>query len=73
MSDEVAVEIPYQELSPAALQGIIEHFVLQEGTDYGPSVHTLAEKVATVRKQLESGKAKIMFHPAEGLCTIVRR
>ncbi|MBX7143967.1 MAG: YheU family protein [Oligoflexia bacterium] len=72
MNDELVVEVPYKELSAAALRGIIEYFVLREGTDYGPSHYSLEEKVADVRKQLETGRAKIMFHPAEGQCTIVR-
>ena len=29
------VAVPHTELSPEALQGVIEAFVLREGTDYG--------------------------------------
>ena len=32
---DAAVPIPYQELSAEALRGVIESFVLREGTDYG--------------------------------------
>ena len=61
MSD--GIEIPWTSLSPAALAGLVEAFVLQEGTDYGHSEFSLDEKVASVRAQLSSGKAYISFDP----------
>ncbi|MBW2654812.1 MAG: YheU family protein [Deltaproteobacteria bacterium] len=30
-----AIKIPYNQLSPEALQGVIEEFVTRDGTDYG--------------------------------------
>ena len=57
------IEIPWRSLSPAALTGLVEAFVLQEGTDYGHSDYSLEEKVASVRTQLSSGKAYISFDP----------
>ena len=30
-----AVKIPYDQLSPEALQGVVEEFVTRDGTDYG--------------------------------------
>ena len=57
------IEIPWRSLSPAALTGLVEAFVLQEGTDYGHSEYSLEEKVASVRTQLSSGKAYISFDP----------
>ena len=57
------IEIPWRSLSPAALTGLVEAFVLQEGTDYGHSEYGLDEKVASVRAQLSSGKAYISFDP----------
>jgi uncharacterized protein YheU (UPF0270 family) len=57
------VDIPYRELSPDALQGVIEAFVLQEGTEYGWRDFSLEEKVAHVTRQLERGEARIMFDP----------
>ena len=61
MSD--GIEIPWTALSPAALTGLLEAFVLQEGTDYGHSEFSLDEKVASVRAQLSSGNAYISFDP----------
>jgi uncharacterized protein YheU (UPF0270 family) len=57
------VEIPLDALGADALRGVIESFVLREGTDYGEREATLAEKVADVRRQLERGEARIVFDP----------
>lgn len=55
------VTIPWKDLSPEALQGLIEAFVAREGTDYGDRNFTLEEKVAHVRRQLEKGTAVIVY------------
>jgi uncharacterized protein YheU (UPF0270 family) len=57
------VEVPPEELSPSALRGLIESFVLREGTDYGERDVPHASKVAQVLRQLERGEAQIMFDP----------
>ena len=58
------IEIPYGQLTPEALRGIIEAFVLREGTEYGARDFTLAEKVAQVSRQLERGEARIVYAEA---------
>ena len=65
MNDEVQdpVAIPHTELSPDALRGVIESFVLREGTDYGERDFSLEQKVAHVIRQLERGEARVMFDP----------
>jgi uncharacterized protein YheU (UPF0270 family) len=55
------IEIPHAELSPEALAGVVESFVLREGTDYGDREYSLAEKVAHVMRQIERGEARIVF------------
>jgi len=55
------MKIPLDELSAQSLMGIIENFVLREGTDYGSGNHDLATKCAQVRQQLEAGEADIWF------------
>lgn len=57
------MKIPLDNLSDAALQGIIESFVLREGTDYGHGEHDLVGKCRAVRWQLEAGLAEIDFDP----------
>jgi len=57
------VPVPYQELSPDALRGVVESFVLREGTEYGARDFTLEEKLAHVYRQLERNEAQIVFDP----------
>ena len=64
------VEIPYTELSEEALLGVIESFVLREGTDYGPAEFTLQQKVSHVLAQLKRKDAKIMFDPDSETVTL---
>ncbi|HEU4779236.1 MAG TPA: YheU family protein [Steroidobacteraceae bacterium] len=68
------VAIPHAELSAAALRGVIESFVLREGTDYGERDVSFETKVAQVRRQLDSGEAQIVFDPdSESIDIVVRR
>ena len=55
------IVIPHRELSPEALRGVMESFVLREGTDYGEREVSLDQKVAQVLRQLERGEAQIIF------------
>ena len=60
--DERLVAIPPTELSPEAKRGIIEAFVLREGTDYGEREPSLDDKVAQVERQLAEGSAVVIFN-----------
>jgi uncharacterized protein YheU (UPF0270 family) len=53
--------IPYKELEPDTLTGIIREFVLREGTEYGEDDVPLAEKVAQVKLQLANGSAFLVY------------
>ncbi|RKS84753.1 hypothetical protein DES39_1968 [Orbus hercynius] len=53
--------IPWQNLEPETLTNILEMFVLREGTDYGATEKTLAEKVADVRLQLQQKKIVLVW------------
>ncbi|MDD9979997.1 MAG: YheU family protein [Gammaproteobacteria bacterium] len=55
------MEIPHRELSETALRGVVESFVLREGTDYGQRDYSLEEKIAAVIRQLDRGEAVIVF------------
>jgi len=57
------VIVPHQELSPDALRGVVESFVLREGTEYGARDFSLEEKLAHVYRQLERNEARIVFDP----------
>lgn len=60
-SPDQLIVIPFAELSAEALRGIMEAFVLQEGTDYGAQEYSLDQKVAAVARQLERGEAEIVY------------
>ena len=51
------------ELTQEALLGIVDAFILREGTDYGQQDYTLEEKRQRVIAMLQGGKAVICFYP----------
>lgn len=57
------VEIPWQKLTPDALQGLLEELVTRDGTDYGEVELSMEDKVARLRKALEDKRAVIAFSP----------
>jgi hypothetical protein len=71
-TEQDPVEIPYDALSPEALRGVIESFVLREGTEYGDRDFTLQEKVDQVLQQLKRREAWVMFDPATETVTVQR-
>lgn len=62
--------IPHKSVSSEVLRAVIEEFVSREGTDYGFE-HSLDAKVKTVLKQLEQGKACLVFDQKSETCDIV--
>jgi uncharacterized protein YheU (UPF0270 family) len=67
------VEVPYTALSRDALLGLVESFVLREGTDYGDREFSHEQKVAQVLLQLESGEARILYDPETESVTLLPR
>ena len=63
--------IPYRALSEAALRGVVESFVLREGTDYGERAFSFEEKIDAVMRQLDRGEAAVMFDPDTETVSIV--
>jgi uncharacterized protein len=74
VADEVTASlvIPHRDLSTEALRGVVESFVLREGTDYGLQEVSLDDKVASVVRQLERGEVNIVFDPESGSIHILR-
>lgn len=64
------VEIPWELLSQDALTGVLEAFVLREGTDYGEVELGFGDKVARLRAAVEGGEARIVFDPVTESITI---
>ena len=65
--------IPWQDISPDALDNLIESFVLREGTDYGEHERSLADKVADVKQQLKSGEAVLVWSELHETVNIMPR
>ena len=56
------MKIPYTELSQEALWGVMDAFILREGTDYGHEEITIDQKRSRVLSMLQSGEAEIVFY-----------
>jgi uncharacterized protein len=65
--------VPFNELSPEALQGIIQEFVTRDGTDYGETEVALETKIQQILNQLHAGKVVIVFDPKSETCNIVSK
>lgn len=53
--------IPVNKLSPEAMQGVIEEYILREGTDYGETEVSAEVKFRQVKHKLEKGLAVLVF------------
>lgn len=57
------MEINPGELSPEALDGVVEEFVTRGGIEYQDTVE---ERKASVKEALRRGRARLFFDPNEG-------
>lgn len=64
----MTIEIPYRELSPEALHGILEEYATRGGFD---SELPLSDRIAVLRSKLDSGQARIIYDPEEGTTNLV--
>jgi uncharacterized protein YheU (UPF0270 family) len=53
------------------LTGVLESFVLREGTDYGAVELSFDAKVTQLREAVERGEARIVFDPATDSVTLL--
>ena len=67
-----ALKIPYDQLSPEALNGVIEEFVTLDDTDYGEIEVSLETKISQVLDQFKSGNAVIVFDQDSETCNILK-
>ena len=66
------IEIPCDALNPELLTELVREFVLREGTDYGHLEVSFEQKIAQVKRQLESGRAVVVFNAEDESFDIVR-
>ena len=68
------IVVPHTELSADALTGVIQSFVLREGTDYGERDVSFDTKVSQVLRQLERREAEIVYDQnTESIDIVIRR
>ncbi|WP_237068399.1 YheU family protein [Microbulbifer guangxiensis] len=65
------MRIPHQQLDPDTLQNLLEEYATRDGTDYGEREVNLSDKVASLRRQLQSGEVVIWFEPGEESVNLV--
>jgi len=65
--------VPHTELQPDTLRALVEEYVSREGTDYGGTSYSLAEKVDQVLAQLARGEAFILYSELHESCTIISK
>ena len=53
--------IPPSDIPDEQLQALLESFVLREGTDYGDSELSLAEKLRTLTASVKKGETLVVF------------
>ena len=63
MDNEHRITVPIDQLSEPALLGVLDAFILREGTDYGHQDYTLDEKRQRVMAMLRKGDAEICYYP----------
>ena len=55
------MRIPWRQLPVETLENMLEEIVTRDGTDYGSSEKTTAEKVRSAQAQLVSGSAHLYW------------
>ena len=70
-ASEKPIEIPWENLSPEALRGVIDDFIMREGTDYGLVEASHETKVKQIQKQLEKKRILLMFDASTESITLV--
>lgn len=67
------IQIPRDQLSEVALKGLIEEFILREGTDYGNYEYSLEQKFEQILKLIKNGKVLIVFDPVTESPSLIRK
>lgn len=68
---QAAIEVPYQQISASALQGLLEEFITREGTNYGEVEVSIDEQLNRAMLRLKCKEIKIMFYPDTQHCQLL--
>ena len=72
-TNETELIIPFDQLSPEALAGVIDQYISRDGVDSGHVDTSFADKRAMVHRMLKSGKALLLYDTAHETCNIVQK
>ncbi len=61
------MEIPFRQLTPEALQGLLEEIASRDGTELTP----VADKVKELKSALEAGRLRLVFDADSETCTVI--
>ena len=61
------MHIAHTQLAPATLRAIIQEFVTRDGTDHS----SVEKRIASVTRQLDSGRLELHFDPESETCSIM--
>ena len=63
--------IPVEQISADALDGIIESYILREGTDYGAFECSLDDKKQQLKAQLSTGEIVLVYSELHETVTLL--
>ena len=68
---EIPIEIQAHQISNEALDGVIQNFILREGTDYGVVEIDYNKKKEQIQKQIDHGHVKIIFDQSSETVSLI--
>ena len=70
---ELGIIIPFEKLTAEALDGLIEEFILREGTDYGTTTYTTDQKKERVHKQIKNKNVVVVYDSNTEACSLLKK
>lgn len=67
------MQVPYDQLSPEALRGIILEFVSREGTDYGGGEWDIESKIDQVLSAIKKNDVIIEYNHTTQSCNLLTK
>lgn len=55
------VQVPVQRVAAETLAALLEEYASRDGTDYGHREHSLEDKTAALKRQLDAGELSLVY------------
>ena len=55
------VQVPVDQLAMSTLMSLLEEYATRDGTDYGHREHSLEDKTAALKRQLDCGDLTLVY------------